>query len=114
MENTKQSIKLNILAILTPLVAASLVILFSCLSADKNLTGKNIGCDKITQYNASICCLQFMSSKTGSDSKDSVCRPLIDELRTRLAQERKKEFLEYCLGVERIKNQRCLDLINPR
>lgn len=110
MEDKKIRIAASILIAILLLIS----FLLNCLSSDEKLAGKNIGCNKITEYNASICCLQFMSSKSGSDSKDSVCRPLIDELRTRLAQERKKEFLEYCLSVKKIKNQRCLDLINPR
>ena len=90
------------------------IILISCLSADKNITSKNIGCNKINEYNAAICCLQFMSSKTGNDSKDVVCRPLVDELTLKFKTERKKEALNFCSRDFKNKSQRCLDLINPR
>lgn len=75
-----------------------LAVLFTnrCQSSDKNLTSKNIECGKISYDNAMVCCLQFMSSNTGSDSKDAICRPLVDELVSHLKVDRKKLTITFC------------------
>ena len=72
--------------------------LLTCNSADKNLTAKDIDCSVLTYSNSMTCCLQFMSSKTGSDSKDAICGELVSELRDHLREERKKNLLLFCSG----------------
>ena len=105
--------KIGIAAIFTILIIAG-VGLDSCVSAQDNLTKKDVGCNQITEFNAAICCLQFMSSKTGNDSKDVVCRPLIDELTKLFKQKRKRSMLEFCSNESKKKfgGQKCLDALN--
>lgn len=102
----KWGLELSVLA--SGIILGGAALLASCVTPDVNLTSKKINCNQVSAYSAAICCLQFMSSKTGSDSKDAVCRPLIDELTTRLEAERKKEMLQFCDKRQQIKQ--CLDL----
>lgn len=83
---------MKILTLLTVLILGGC----SCTSADKNLTAKNIECSKLDESNSVPCCLQFMSSRTGSDSKDVVCSPLVAELREDLRERRKMRLFEFC------------------
>lgn len=87
--------------------------LLTCTSADRNITAKDIDCSKLSYSNAMVCCLQFMSSKTGSDSKDALCRPLVDELREHLREERKKNLFLFC-NQEVGEFQSCWDKINSK
>lgn len=77
--------------------------------ADKNLTSKNFGCENTTEKNSMVCCMQGMSSATGSDSKDSVCRPTVDENAARLMQERKILLYKFCQGQIKIEGERIQD-----
>ena len=108
--------KITIISILLAVCVLTSTGFLSCLSADARIAKQKIGCNQIDRFNAAVCCLKFMSSGTGSDSKDAVCRPLVDELTKLFKSERKKNLLEFCLNSEKknngYKRQKCLDLID--
>jgi len=95
-------------------ILLGLAIFFGCASADKNITAKDYKCEKLTQENAMSCCLQNMSSKSGSDSKDAICRPLVDELREKFREERKKNNLIFCSQAPEEYARSCWDKLNSK
>lgn len=78
------------------LLALCLSCLISATCADSNITSKDLGCQVVTEKNAMSCCLQLMSSKTGSDSKDAVCAKLVEEKSNELEQNRQIRLFDYC------------------
>jgi hypothetical protein len=100
-----------------------------CKSADDRIAAKNLDCEAITKDNkmslvdkkmlAGLCCLQLMSSKSGSDSKDAACKELIDGLAVSFDRQERKEIFQYCFennkaGGEPRKNENnCWDKIKP-
>lgn len=103
----------GIIMILIALIIGAFLI-GNCASADKNITAKDIKCDNLTQQNAMTCCLQFMSSESGNDSKDAICRPLVDELREKFREERKKDNLIFCSQAPEDYARSCWDKLNSK
>lgn len=93
-----------------------LFIFISCIGAtckgnqaDNNLTAKNYQCENTTDKNAMSCCMQGLSSATGSDSKDAICRPVVDETANQLRQNRLIELYRFCQGLTVKEGQRVQD-----
>ena len=104
----------NIIMILIAIIIIIGAFFGGCASADKNITAKDYECNIVTQDNAMSCCLQNMSSRTGNDSKDVVCMPLIDELREKFREQRKKENLVFCSTAPEPFASSCWDKINTK
>jgi len=73
-----------------------LAFLYSCASADKNITSKDFKCEKVTKDNAMSCCGQVFTGDKSSSAKDSVCASLVIEKREEIRENRKKENITFC------------------
>jgi len=91
-----------LLGSLRPLFFSALcsLVFISATCSENNITQKDLECKSVTEANAMSCCLQLMSSKTGSDSKDAVCIKLVEEKAAELQQRRNTQLFDYCKSQE--------------
>lgn len=93
-----------------------LYVFVNCQSADKNITAKDLDCAKVKisePAKVMNCCLQMMSSGTGSDSKDVVCSPIVTEVKEYMRHERKKDQFTFCQAITPESDQRlCWEKLN--
>lgn len=81
-----------------------LLLAFLCISAtcaEANITSKDLQCHKVAKgiemsFRAMTCCIQLMSSGSGSDSKDVVCDKLVESLSKDLDKSRQMRVFDYC------------------
>ena len=94
-------------ALIVGAVIAMPFIQVGCASADKVLAGAKLNCDPVKhetllqmEVRAMACCMKFMSSRTGSDSKDAVCGTIVNDLADAFKKERRKALINWCFGVD--------------